>query len=129
MIRAGYTGITDLFIDAVARIGSTQWEQTGLGEWTVRELVAHNCRATFSLVEGSIEQPAERIDVQSPADFWRDIRTPAENATIAAQGRETAADLGGDPLAPSGTSRIGCARASKPRPMTPSSPPGPAACA
>lgn len=50
MIREGYAGITDVFINTVARVGETQWQQTGLGEWTVRELVGHNCRATFSLI-------------------------------------------------------------------------------
>ncbi len=98
MIRAGYTGITDLFIDTVSRIGSAQWQEAGLGEWTVRELVGHNCRATFGLIERSIQQPATRIDVQRPVDFWQEIRSPADNATIAADGREAAAALGDHPL-------------------------------
>ncbi len=98
MIRAGYTSITDVFIDTIARVSNTQWHQAGLGEWTVRELVGHNCRATFGLIERSMAQPAARIDVQRPVDFWREVRTPAENTAIAAEGREAAAALGDHPL-------------------------------
>ncbi|PON11490.1 hypothetical protein C2W62_44585 [Candidatus Entotheonella serta] len=98
MIREGYTGITDVFINTVARVGETQWQQTGLGEWTVRELVGHNCRATFSLIEGSMDRPAENLDIKRPADFWKDARTSAENATIAEDGRHAAAALGNHPL-------------------------------
>jgi len=98
MIREGYKGITDLFIDTVARVDDTQWQQVGLGEWTVRELVGHNCRATFGLIEGSINHPAERLDIERPVDFWKDIRTPADNAAIAEDGRKAAAALGDNPL-------------------------------
>lgn len=98
MIREGYTGITDLFIDTVARVNETQWQHIGLGEWTVRELVGHNCRATFNLIEGSMERPAEHLDIERPADFWKNARTPAENATIAEEGRQAAAALGDRPV-------------------------------
>lgn len=98
MIRAGYTAITDLFIDTVSRVDETQWHQTGLGEWTVRELVGHNCRATFGLIDGSIDQPAARLDIERPVDFWQGVRTPADNAAIAEEGRKAAAALGDRPL-------------------------------
>lgn len=98
MIRAGYAGITDLFIDTVSRVDDRQWQQPGLGEWTVRELVAHTCRATFGLIENSIDHPAERLDIERPVDFWKDVRTPADNATIAEDGRKAAATLGDRPL-------------------------------
>ncbi len=98
MIRKGYNDITDLFIDLVSQVGDAQWQQAGLGEWTVRELVGHNCRATFVLVEGSMDRPAERLDIERPADFWKDIRTPADNAAIAEDGRKAAAALGDRPL-------------------------------
>ncbi|ETX01567.1 MAG: hypothetical protein ETSY1_06915 [Candidatus Entotheonella factor] len=98
MIRAGYTGITDLFIDMVSRVNDTQWQQAGLGEWTVRELVGHTCRATFVLIEGSMDKPAAHLDIERPADFWKDIRTPADNAAIAEDGRQAAAALGNHPL-------------------------------
>ncbi len=98
MIRAGYKGISDLFIDTVARVDDAQWQQVGLGEWTVRELVGHNCRATFSLIEGSMDRPAEHLDIERPADFWKNARTSAENATIAEDGRQAAAALGDRPL-------------------------------
>ncbi len=98
MIRAGYTGITDLFIETIARVDETQWQQVGLGEWTVHELVGHNCRATFGLIDGSMDRPAERLDIERPADFWKDVRTPADNASIAEDGRKAAAALGDRPL-------------------------------
>jgi uncharacterized protein (TIGR03083 family) len=98
MIRAGYTGITDLFIDTVARVDETQWQRAGLGEWTVRELVGHTCRATFGLIDGSMDHPAARLDIERPVDFWKNVRTPAENAAIAEDGRQAAAALGDHPL-------------------------------
>ena len=98
MIREGYRGITDLFIDTVSRVGDTQWQQVGLGEWTVRELVGHTCRATFGLIENSMDHPAERLDIERPVDFWKDMRTPADNAAIAEDGRKAADALGDHPL-------------------------------
>ena len=98
MIRQGFTGITKLFIDTVQRVGDTQWQQPGLGEWTVRELAGHVCMGTFLNIEPSLDQPAERVDLHRPVEFWVRGRPADHDATVAQGGRDMGVALGDDPV-------------------------------
>src|SRR6266852_1123605 len=99
MIREAYEIAAELFVNTVVQVGPTQWEQPGLGVWTVRDLVGHTSRALLT-VEMYLAKPATQRQVIRPVDyFFRAQAGLADPASVAARGREAGAALGPDPTA------------------------------
>jgi uncharacterized protein (TIGR03083 family) len=99
MIREAYESAAKWFVNTVEQVGATQWEQPGLGVWTVRDLVGHTSRALLT-VEQYLAQPAAQREVMRPADYFlRAQARLADPASVAARGREAGVALGPDPLA------------------------------
>jgi len=99
MIRAAYVGAAALFVDTVEQVGPTQWEQPGLGVWTMRDLVGHTCRALLT-VEMYLAKPAMQREVMRPVDYFLRAQAGlADPVSVAARGREAGAALGSDPVA------------------------------
>ena len=95
MSKEAYKLATRFFVDTVARVQPGQWDDVGLGEWNVRDLVGHTSRS-LTRVEEFCAQPSETATVLSAAEHYR---LPADNDEIAARGREAGAELGDDPAA------------------------------
>lgn len=82
------------------------WNQLGLGEWSVRDLVGHTSRA-LSTIETYLDIAAEEdavgvaapIEVTSPAAYYQRALAAGTPEVIAERGRETAATLGDRPEA------------------------------
>jgi len=75
---------SDWFLAVVRSVDRSQWDDGGLGEWNVRELVGHASRAYITIEE--YLQPAGAIDVESAADYFRRaIPGPEVNVDIAAR--------------------------------------------
>jgi hypothetical protein len=82
------------------------WNDVGLGEWTVRDLVGHTSRALIT-VETYLDLAADRdatgvvdpVDVTSPAAYYERALAAGTPEVIAQRGRETAATLGAQPAA------------------------------
>ena len=99
MIREAYDAAAAFFVETVGQIGSTQWEQPGLGVWTVRDLVGHTSRALLT-VETYLAQPATQRQVVRPVDYFLRAQAGlADPASVAARGRAAGAALGPDPAA------------------------------
>ena len=99
MIREAYEIATGLFVNTVGQIGLTQWEQPGLGVWTVRDLVGHASRALLT-VELYLAKPAAQREVMRPVDYYLRARAGlADPGSVAARGREAGMALGPDPIA------------------------------
>ena len=97
MIRAAYVDATALFVQTVGQITPAQWEQTGLGVWTLRDLVGHTSRALLT-VETYLAQPATQREVPRPVDYYLRVQGGLAAATsVAARGREAGAALGPEP--------------------------------
>src|SRR2546422_11632139 len=99
MLREAYEVAAELFVNTVEQVGPTQWEQPGLGVWTVRELVGHTSRALLT-VELYLAKPAAQREIMRPLDYF--LRAQAgltDPASVAARGREAGAALGPDPIA------------------------------
>ena len=87
-----------MFVDTVAQIQAEQWQQPGLGVWTVRDLVGHTSRALLT-VESYLANPALHIDAARPVDYFVRVRAGlADPAAVAARGREAGQALGDDPI-------------------------------
>jgi len=75
-------------------VDDDQWEQPGLGEWTVRELVAHTNRAYKTIADyadGDVKDPTE---IYSAANYFRIVlaeQTP--HVHIAARARREAPEV------------------------------------
>ncbi len=95
MSKEAYKQAARFFVEVVARVQPSQWDDVGLGEWNVRDLVGHTSRS-LTRVEEFCAQPAEQATVLSAAEHYR---LPADNDEIAARGREAGAELGDDPAA------------------------------
>jgi uncharacterized protein (TIGR03083 family) len=99
VIREAYSSAADFFVDTVAQIQAPQWQQIGLGVWTVRDLVGHTSRA-LSTVETYLAKPAARVELERPVDYFlQALATLANPAAVAARGRDAGAALGPDPVA------------------------------
>lgn len=99
MIRQAYQQAAQFFVDTVAQVQETQWEQPALGEWTIRDLVGHTNRALLT-VESYLGTPAATAELQRPVDYFLRARAAlADPAAVAARGREAGKALGSAPLA------------------------------
>ena len=54
MSKEAYKLAARFFVDTVARVQPTQWDDVGLGEWNVRDLVGHTSRS-LTRVEESLK--------------------------------------------------------------------------
>ena len=86
-IARAYDAASRYFVELVAQVPRTRYDDLGLGEWTILELIAHTNRSHTLLVE-YVERPAE------PAG--PDYNT---SQAIAARARASVAALGDDPPA------------------------------
>lgn len=88
------------FLSAVRSVGEDQWDLPGLGEWNVRELVAHTVRAFRTVdqyLDGTVRDPTP---LPSAAAYFRTVLAEDDpHPHIAMRARREAADLGDDPLA------------------------------
>lgn len=97
--RTAYDQAATAFRVVVESIGAEQWDRPALGEWTVRELVAHALRALLT-VEAYVGVEAPAADLGGAADYFRvALDDPAVHADVARRARAQAEDLGDDPAA------------------------------
>ncbi len=78
--------------------GRNRWDNPGLGEWSVRDLVGHTSRALLT-VETYLDAPADAVEVSSPGNYFRLVLSSSagDPAAVALRGREAGAALGADP--------------------------------
>jgi len=99
MIREAYESAAGVFVNTVEQVRSAQWEQPGLGVWTVRDLVGHTSRALLT-VEMYLAKPAAQREVIRPVDYYLRVQASlADPGSVAARGREAGIALGPDPIA------------------------------
>jgi Mycothiol maleylpyruvate isomerase N-terminal domain len=108
-IRVAYEQATAWYVERVAALRADQWPHVGLGEWTVRELVAHGARS-FKLVTdylASDRSPGAAPTARGPVAYWAtifgsigdDAESRARLASqVAERGRQDALALGDDPV-------------------------------
>ena len=101
--RRTYRSAAVVFVDLVSRVPVDRWYAPGIGEWNLRELVAHTAGSALRQVPDVLAAPATRRTVDSAEGYWTFARSvPAELyaeavAASTAIARQTAAALGDDP--------------------------------
>lgn len=93
LTRTALSEASDWFLAVADAITPEQWLQPGLGEWTVRETVAHTARA-FVTIEEYLGLPAT-IEIDSAGVYFAAGMTdPAVHQAVADRGRAAGAELG-----------------------------------
>ena len=97
-VRAAFPDAAEVFLATTAAVGPEQWEQPGLGEWTVRELTAHALRA-FQTLQRLCDTSADAPAVESAPAYYQAVAQVADvHAGVAQRGHEAGAQLV-DPVA------------------------------
>jgi uncharacterized protein (TIGR03083 family) len=101
--RWAFKSAATVLFDVVSRVPAEKWDEPGLGEWTLRELVGHTVSSALRQVPEVLGTPAASPAVTSPEAFWVFGRTaPRELLDVAHEAsaedaRKTAQELGADP--------------------------------
>ena len=77
------------FVAVTGRVDG-RWERPGLGEWDVRALVGHTSRSLLT-VESYLRRPAESVQIQSAAEYYRATRSIATGPDVAERRAKMAA--------------------------------------
>jgi uncharacterized protein (TIGR03083 family) len=90
-------------VEVVGKIGEAEWTGPGLGAWDLRSLVGHTARAV-STVSAYVDQPGDREDASSPADYFATVSRLSKSAQAAVvaeavveRGRAAGVALGDQP--------------------------------
>ena len=95
--RQAFRDGAEHFVRTAALVGD-RWADPGLGDWDVRALVGHTSRS-FLTVEEYLDRPAQAVEVEGPADYYRAVKPIATGEAVAQRGRDAGAALGDDPAA------------------------------
>ncbi|KRE26474.1 mycothiol maleylpyruvate isomerase [Mycobacterium sp. Soil538] len=98
--RAVFASAARYFESLVRDVPDYRWNDPGLGEWSVRDLVGHTSRSLIT-VSTYLRAPAQHEDVTEPADYYVRINDYAAGmgaAAIVERGRQAGRDLGPDPV-------------------------------
>lgn len=97
--RTWFARGSDAAVALVARVPARAWEQPGLGEWTVRELVAHLMRAWTTVHDYLLEPvpPADTPVLTAAGYIAQGLVLPGIHEGVADRARTEAAGLGDDP--------------------------------
>ncbi|WP_460358731.1 maleylpyruvate isomerase family mycothiol-dependent enzyme [Mycobacterium sp. ZZG] len=99
--REVFASAADYFAALVRRIPDDRWNDPGLGEWNVRDLIGHTSRSLIT-VSTYLKVPAHREDVADAADYYVKMHSYAAGmgaAAVVERGRQAGRDLGADPAA------------------------------
>ena len=99
MSKEAYRAAATFFAETVAQIKQSQWDDPGLGVWSVRDLVGHTYNSLVRIPQFATQR-ADKVDVESAAKHYHISLAPdGADEAIAQGGREAAKMLGEDPIA------------------------------
>ena len=93
-----YLAGAEHYLALVAQVGPQQWEEPGLGDWSVRSLVGHTSRSLTTVADYLAEPEPDVVDIDSVAGYYARIQGLASSPEVTARGVAAGVDLGDDPL-------------------------------
>ncbi|WP_440713500.1 maleylpyruvate isomerase N-terminal domain-containing protein [Gordonia sp. FQ] len=102
-IRGWFDGSAAGFRDTIGRLDPARLDDPGLGDWTVRSLLGHTCRAFLTIESYLAAAEGVSIDPESVLDgpiayFRAAFASVGDPAAVAARGVAAGLDLGDDPV-------------------------------
>ena len=96
---ASFRECAEAFIELLGRIRPEQWDQPGLGVWTVRSLAGHTARAVQTVEQYlSGPEPAE-ADIPDAETYYASVLGAVDDNAVAERGVAAGIALGEDPAA------------------------------
>lgn len=96
--RRAFREAGSFFVETVGRVPPHALDEPGLGEWGVRELIGHTCRALLTVEHGAGGEPGVPAQLARPADYFHEaLRDRSIHDAIAGRAGDAAAALGEDP--------------------------------
>jgi len=93
-VRAAFEDAAVSLLQTVDRVEPHQWELPGLGEWTVRELMAHTLRAFTTIERYLAAEPIVDRLIADAAEYFRIMMSdPNVHIGVAERGRLAGAQL------------------------------------
>lgn len=83
---------------AVVPEAAGHWDEQGLGEWTVRDLVGHTSRS-LATVETYLDAEPDRVTVGSAVAYYEALRGATSSPAVTERGRAAGRAMGDDPVA------------------------------
>ena len=97
--RATFNQAAAFFIATVGQVSPDRWDDPGLGEWSVRDLVGHTSRSLLT-VETYLDQPAPSAEIPDAVGYYvKVLELYGDSTAVAHRGRDAGAALGADPAA------------------------------
>ena len=82
------------FLDLVAQVKVSQWDEPALGVWNVRSLVGHTARAILTVEQYLANPEAPEVTAPDAESYYVDVFTQyTDNDAIAARGVEAGKNL------------------------------------
>lgn len=88
------------FLTLLGTVREEQWQQHGLGAWTVRSLAGHTARAILTVESYLGQDEPGDVTIPSAENYYNSVLEQfTDHASIEARGVEAGAWLGDDPVA------------------------------
>ena len=81
----------------VAAYADGRWDEPGLGEWTVRDLVGHTSRSLITTDEYLTDETTGDVDLLTAGAYYAAARS-VDHTRVAQRGRDAGVALGEDPI-------------------------------
>jgi len=96
MSKEAFRQAGNFFADTVDEITASQWDESALGVWNVRDLVGHTSASLGRIAQFS-QQRADKVDIVSAAQHYHvSLAVKGMDDDIADRGREAGQELGDD---------------------------------
>lgn len=99
-LRRDYASAGEALVTAAAAVPVDAWEQPGLGDWTVRDLVGHAGRSFVTVSEYLVGGVGHAVELEHPFDYARVVPlVTGDLAAVTERGRAAGRALGENPVA------------------------------
>ncbi|MCU1527230.1 MAG: mycothiol maleylpyruvate isomerase [Frondihabitans sp.] len=94
-----FSQAAESFVQLVGQIDPEQWDEPGLGSWTVRDLTGHTTRAILTVVNYLGQEESGDVTVPTAEHYYTVALTQfGDDASVATRGVEAGVWLGDNPL-------------------------------
>ena len=95
-----FTQASESFVQLLGQVTPEQWEQPGIGSWTVRSLAGHTARAILTVESYLGQDEPGSLTIPSAEHYYNEVLEQfTDHASIEARGVEAGLWLGDDPVA------------------------------